>query len=62
MDIAAGMKDEDNNDDKLTLPWWRAWLGNLEMIYNKESKIKLTGNFEIHDQEQSHYIYSELTL
>ena len=50
MDYAACMKDEDNVDDKLTLAWFKGWLGGLDIISNTESKIKKMGNFELHDQ------------
>ena len=52
MDYAACMKDEDNIDDKLSLSWFKGWLGGLEIISNKESKIKQVGNFEFNDQEK----------
>ena len=54
MDYAACMKDEDNIDDKLSLSWFKGWLGGLEIISNKESKIKQVGNFEFNDQEKIH--------
>ena len=44
------MKDEDNIDDRLTLSWFKGWLGGLDIISNQESKIKKTGCFEMHDQ------------
>ena len=49
MDYGACMKDEDNIDDKLTLSWFKGWL-SMDIISNKESKIKKSGNFEVHDQ------------
>ena len=39
-----------NIDDKLTLAWFKRWLGGLDIISNKESKIKKCGSFEVHDQ------------
>ena len=49
MDYGALMKDENNIDDVLTLSWFKGWLG-MDIISNKDSKIKQTGNFEVHDQ------------
>ena len=48
-DYKACMPDEDNIDDKLTLAWFKAWLG-LDIITNVDSKIKRDGNYEVHDQ------------
>ena len=50
MDYGSCMKDEDNIHDPLTLSWFKGLLGGLDIISSKESKIKKTGNFEIHDQ------------
>ena len=50
MDYRACMKNEDSIDDKLTLSWFRGWLGMDKKISNSESKMKKSGNFEIHDQ------------
>lgn len=49
VDYKACMTDEDNIDDKITLSWFKAWLG-LDNITNVDSKIKKDGNYEIHDQ------------
>ena len=40
MDYKADMPDENNVDDRGTMSWVKAWLGNLDMISKKESKIK----------------------
>ena len=50
MDYKACMPDEDSSADKITMGWFKAWLGGLDKISNKESKIKSSGNFEVHDQ------------
>ena len=50
MDYGALMKNENNIDDKLTLSWFKGWLGGLDNISNQEDKIKKTGRFELHDQ------------
>ena len=50
MDYKALMKNENNIDDKLTLSWFKGWLGGLDVISNQESNIKKTGCYEIHDQ------------
>ena len=50
MDYGACMKDETNIADKLTLAWFKAWIGGLDKISNAESNIKKCGNFELHDQ------------
>jgi hypothetical protein len=50
MDYRACMPDEDSIADKLTLSWFKAWLGGLDKISNSEDKIKKSGNFELHDQ------------
>ena len=43
------MANEDNIDDKLSMSWFKAWLG-LDNITNVDSKIKRDGNYEVHDQ------------
>ena len=50
MDYGALMKNEDNVDDKLTLSWFKGWLGGLDIISNQESNIKKSGCYEVHDQ------------
>ena len=50
MDYKALMRNEENIDDRLTLSWFKGWLGGLDIISNQESKIKKTGCYEIHDQ------------
>ena len=49
MDYGACMRDEDNIDDPLSLSHLKGWLG-FDIITNKDSKIKQSGNFEVHDQ------------
>ena len=50
MDYSACMQNDDNIDDTLSISWFKSWLGGLDIISNKESKIKKTGNYEIHQQ------------
>ena len=50
MDYGACMPDEDNEKDKLSLSWFKSWLGGLDTISNEESKIKKMGDYELHDQ------------
>ena len=40
MDYGACMTDETNIADKLTLAWFKAWIGGLDKISNSESKSK----------------------
>ena len=50
MDYGALMKNEDNIDDQLSLSWFKGWLGGLDIISNKEDRIKKPGCYEMHDQ------------
>ena len=50
MDYKASMPCENNVDDIITLSYFKAYLGGLDIISNVESKIKKTGCFEVHDQ------------
>ena len=50
MDYRACMPDENSIVDKLTLAWFKAWLGGFDKISNSESKIKKSGDFELPSQ------------
>ena len=50
MDYKACMADENNVQDILTLPYFKAYLGGLDIITNEEKNIKKPGSFEVHDQ------------
>ena len=50
MDYGACMKNEDNIDDRLTLSWFKGWLGGMDKISSTDSKIKKSSAYELHDQ------------